>query len=47
MTQTSYAPTAKFAENAHIDKAGYEALYAQSIEDPISFWAEHGKRVIG
>ncbi len=45
MSQTSYAPTAKFAENAHIDKAGYEALYAQSIEDPISFWAEHGKRV--
>ena len=36
---------AKFAENAHIDKASYEALYAQSIEDPISFWAEHGKRV--
>jgi acetyl-CoA synthetase len=45
MSQTSYAPTAKFAENAHIDKASYEALYAQSIEDPISFWAEHGKRV--
>ena len=45
MTQTSYAPTAKFAENAHIDQARYEALYAQSIEDPISFWAEHGKRV--
>ena len=45
MTQTSYTPTDKFAKNAHIDQARYEALYAQSIEDPISFWGEHGKRV--
>ena len=30
---------------AHIDKAGYEELYAQSIADPDAFWAEHGKRI--
>ncbi len=31
--------------NAHIDKAKYEAMYAQSVNDPDAFWGEHGKRI--
>ena len=35
-----------FARKAHIDQAGYEALYRQSIEDPEGFWAEQAERFI-
>ena len=31
--------------NAHIDKAKYETMYAQSVNDPDAFWGEHGKRI--
>ena len=40
-----YPPTADFAANAHIDKAKYDQMYAASITDPDTFWAEHGKRI--
>ncbi|HSG37947.1 MAG TPA: acetate--CoA ligase [Paracoccaceae bacterium] len=40
-----YPPTADFAANAHIDKAKYDQMYAASIADPDTFWAEHGKRI--
>ena len=33
------------AENAHVDKAGYDEMYARSIADPEGFWGEHGKRI--
>ncbi len=36
---------AKTAAEAHIDAAKYEAMYAQSLEDPDAFWGEHGKRI--
>ena len=29
----------------HIDAAGYEKMYADSIADPEAFWAEQGKRI--
>ncbi|MEJ6388328.1 acetate--CoA ligase [Gymnodinialimonas ulvae] len=29
----------------HVDAAGYARMYAQSIEAPDAFWAEHGKRI--
>ena len=46
-TQTpSVVPVpADFAENAHIDAAKYEEMYAASIADPATFWGEHGKRL--
>ncbi|MEC8040263.1 MAG: AMP-binding protein, partial [Pseudomonadota bacterium] len=46
-TQTpSVVPVpADFAENAHIDAAKYEEMYAASIADPAAFWGEHGKRL--
>jgi acetyl-CoA synthetase len=31
--------------NAHIDPATYDEMYAASIEDPVAFWGEHGKRI--
>ena len=40
-----YPVTAKFAKNAHIDKAKYEDMYGASIDDSEAFWAEHGKRI--
>ena len=33
------------AEAAFVDKAGYDQMYKQSIEDPEGFWGEHGKRI--
>ena len=30
---------------ALIDNDGYEDLYARSVEDPVAFWSEHGRRI--
>src|SRR3954471_11846270 len=35
----------EIAKSAWVDAAGYERMYAQSIQDPESFWGEHGKRL--
>ncbi len=43
--KTIFPPTKAMAEHAHVDKAGYDAMYAASISDPTAFWAEHGKRI--
>ncbi|MEK9849097.1 MAG: acetate--CoA ligase [Candidatus Puniceispirillum sp.] len=40
-----FQPDAAFQQKAHIDGAGYNALYQASIENPDAFWAEHGKRI--
>ena len=34
-----------FAKNALIDDARYQAMYAQSVENPEAFWSEQGKRL--
>ncbi|RZO87081.1 MAG: acetate--CoA ligase [Oceanococcus sp.] len=44
-TNTAHPVPDDFAQRAWTDADGYEALYAQSIEDPQSFWAEQGKRL--
>ena len=44
-TQGVYPASDAFVASAHIDAAGYEAMYAASIADPAAFWAEHGKRI--
>ncbi len=41
----TYAASEDFVARAHIDAAGYEAMYAASVADPVTFWAEHGKRI--
>jgi phosphate-selective porin len=37
--------TDEWARQAHIDNDAYLKMYAQSVEDPESFWGEHGKRL--
>ena len=44
MTVT-HAPSAAFADNAHVDAAKYDEMYAASIADPDAFWREHGARI--
>ena len=44
-TGATYAPSAEFTANAHVDAAKYDEMYAASINDPEAFWAEHGKRI--
>ncbi|MFO8125164.1 acetate--CoA ligase [Yoonia sp.] len=41
----TYAPSAEMSAGAHADKAIYDAMYAASIDDPETFWGEHGKRI--
>jgi len=45
MTDKTYPPTAEFAAHAHADKATYEKMYAQSVQDPDAFWGKEGKRL--
>lgn len=45
MSDTTYPPSVKFATNAHVDATKYKEMYAASIEDPVMFWGEHGKRI--
>ena len=40
---TRFAPSAEIIERAHIDDAGYQALYEASINDPDGFWREQGQ----
>ena len=45
MTDKTYAPSAEFAANAHVNAAKYDEIYAASIANTDAFWAEHGKRI--
>ena len=46
MTQPSLYPVPAAAESrCLIDNEAYQRLYQQSVQDPQSFWAEHGKRI--
>ena len=43
--ERSFAPSGEFSAKAHIGNlAAYEEMYAQSIEDPESFWAEQANK---
>ncbi len=36
---------ADLAKTAKITKAKYDAMYKESVENPVKFWGEHGKRL--
>ena len=36
-------PSPAFTASAHIDRAGYDEMYARSVADPVGFWGEMGK----
>ncbi|VVC76607.1 Acetyl-coenzyme A synthetase [Aquicella siphonis] len=38
--------SASFVKKAYLDKAGYQALYKRSIEDPAGFWGEQAEEFI-
>ncbi len=41
----TYAPSAEFVANAHIDAAKYKEMYAASVNDPEAFWSEQMTRL--
>ncbi|WFM70643.1 acetate--CoA ligase [Halomonas sp. CKK8] len=43
--QKVYPVSDEFAAKAHADKATYEAMYQQSVDDPKGFWGEQAKRL--
>ncbi|MGJ8585599.1 MAG: acetate--CoA ligase [Marinosulfonomonas sp.] len=45
MTNEIYPPSAAFAAQAHANKEKYQEMYAASVNDPDTFWGEHGKRL--
>ena len=45
MSEHTYPVAPNVADNALINYAKYEDMYARSIKDPNGFWGEHGKRI--
>jgi len=45
MVKEVYPVSDAWAQEAHIDLAKYESMYAASIADPEKFWGEAGKRL--
>ncbi|MFG1394881.1 acetate--CoA ligase [Xanthobacter agilis] len=45
MSDKIYDVPSAWAERAYVDDARYQAMYAASVEDPNTFWGEHGKRI--
>ncbi|MGM0537227.1 MAG: acetate--CoA ligase [Pseudomonadota bacterium] len=43
--QKVYPVSDSFAAKAHADKATYQAMYQQSVDDPEGFWGEQAKRL--
>ncbi|RPE71828.1 acetyl-coenzyme A synthetase [Pacificibacter maritimus] len=43
MTHTTHSPSQSFTDTAHLDRAGYDAMYAESLADPEKFWGDQGK----
>jgi acetyl-CoA synthetase len=46
MTESKiYPPSPEFVAQAHADRAKYDAMYAESVNDPDGFWGREGKRL--
>ena len=45
MSDEVFPPSSKLAEKAHANKEKYDSMYAASVSNPDTFWAEHGKRI--
>lgn len=45
MSQKVYPVQEPVGNRALVDKAKYEQWYAASVDDPETFWGEHGKRI--
>ncbi len=45
MSEKLYAVPAAWKKKAHVDDAGYKAMYAESVKSPTKFWAKQAKRI--
>ena len=45
MSDKTYPVSAEWQSSAWIDAQKYQAMYKRSVDDPNSFWGEHGKRL--
>ncbi len=45
MPNNTYPVSADWARRAWLDEAKYQALYRRSVEDPVGFWGEMGRRL--
>jgi acetyl-CoA synthetase len=45
MADELFPVPASVAQAAHVDRAAYDEMYRRSVEDPVGFWGEHGKRI--
>ncbi len=45
MSEKIYAVPAEWASRAWVDEARYQSMYKRSVEDPVGFWGDMGKRV--
>ncbi len=45
MSVKTYPPSPEFVKHAFVDANKYNEMYAQSVDDPDTFWGEHGKRL--
>ena len=45
MSEKIYAVPAEWAAKAWVDQAKYQAMYKRSVEDPVGFWGEMGRRI--
>ena len=44
-SQNLFKVTAERKADAIIDNVGYLEMYGRSVEDPVKFWEEEGKRI--
>ena len=44
--ERTYEVLPEAATRAHVDRAGYEEMYARSLSDPEGFWAEQAERFV-
>jgi acetyl-CoA synthetase len=45
MSDKVYAVPAAWKKKAHVDDAGYQKMYAESVKDPSKFWGKQAKRL--
>ncbi|EYD71379.1 acetate--CoA ligase [Limimaricola hongkongensis] len=45
MTPQLHEPSEETRARAHADRAAYDRMYAQSVQDPEGFWSEQGQRL--
>src|SRR5688572_12220526 len=41
----TYPVPESWRDSAYVDDAKYQQMYAASIENPDTFWSEHGRRI--